>query len=70
MVDALKEEDKQNGNSIVDWSRGKISKLNDRYVWVRWEQDDTKRKISRYSMDIAPYKSKVSDQHWEWRLSL
>lgn len=65
-VDALKDDDKCN---VICWSRGRIKKLSDKYVWVMWD-DDSKRKIDRFSMDIAPFKSKVSDEEWEWRHTL
>ena len=37
-------------------------------MWVKF--CDEKRKIARYSMDIAVYKSKVSDEEYDWRHSL
>ncbi|CAD8119650.1 unnamed protein product [Paramecium sonneborni] len=66
-VDALYDDEKGN---VIGWCRGKIEKLNEKYVWVKWYENDDKRKILRYSMDIAPFKSKVNDEEWQWRHSL
>lgn len=41
-VDALKEDEKCN---VISWSRGKIIKSSEKYIWVKWEGDETKRKI-------------------------
>jgi ubiquitin carboxyl-terminal hydrolase 34 len=67
LVDALKYDSKC---YVIDWSRARICKLTDRFIHVKWLGDKSKRKIARYSMDIAPFKSKVPDSDWEWRFEL
>lgn len=67
VVDALKEDEKC---GVIAWSRGRIYKCNDKFIWVRWLGDDNKRKIQRYSMDLAPFNTKCTDHEWEWRHSL
>lgn len=49
---------------MIGWCRATIEKLNEKFVWVKWHESDDKRKIVRYSMDLAPYKSKVNDEEW------
>ena len=66
-MDALYDDEKAN---VIGWCRGRIEKLNEKFVWVKWHESDDKRKIVRYSMDLAPYKSKVTDDEWQWRHSL
>ncbi|CAD8179644.1 unnamed protein product [Paramecium octaurelia] len=66
-VDALYEDEKGN---VIGWCRATIDKLNEKFVWVKWHENDDKRKIVRYSMDLAPFKSKVTDEEWQWRHSL
>ncbi|CAD8116913.1 unnamed protein product [Paramecium sonneborni] len=63
-VDALYEEEKGN---VIGWCRANIQKMNDKYVWVKWHENDETDKIVRYSMDLAPFKSQVTDDEWEWR---
>ncbi|CAD8084108.1 unnamed protein product [Paramecium sonneborni] len=66
-VDALYEDEKGN---VIGWCRANIVKINEKYVWVKWYENEEKRKIARYSMDLAPFKSQVTDDEWEWRHSL
>ncbi|CAD8206139.1 unnamed protein product [Paramecium octaurelia] len=66
-VDALYDDEKGN---VIGWCRATIDKLNEKFVWVKWLENDDKRKIVRYSMDLAPFKSKVTDEEWQWRHSL
>lgn len=55
---------------MIDWSRAKVYKVTERFVHVKFLGDTIKRKISRYSYDIAPFKSKVPDEEWDWRFTL
>ncbi|CAD8206268.1 unnamed protein product [Paramecium pentaurelia] len=66
-VDALYDDEKGN---VIGWCRATIEKLNEKFVWVKWHENDDKRKIVRYSMDLAPFKKKVNDEEWQWRHSL
>lgn len=59
-----------NKQLAADWSRATVKNCNDRYVWVDFQMDDTYRKVYRYSWDLAPYKSKVPDDDWNWRMNL
>lgn len=45
-------------------------KLNEQFAFIKFIGDTSKRKINRYSLDIAPFKSKVPDSEWDWRFSL
>lgn len=66
-VDGLKQDPKC---QIIDWSRGVVYKASDKFVWVRWLGDDTKRKIVRYSYDLAKFKERATDEAWLWRFEL
>jgi hypothetical protein len=55
-VDCLKYDLRSN---MIDWSRGTISKVSDRHVWVKWlgDEESAIRKVFRNSWDLAAYKS-------------
>ena len=41
-------------------------------MWIRWLGDDlsVNRKIQALTWDLAPFKSKVPDEEWDWRFEL
>ena len=65
-VDALKE-----NNGALDWSKAFVEAVSSSYITVRWKAEESaKRRIRKYSYDIKPSNSKITDLQFRDRLSL